>query len=81
MIREIKEETGLTISNFEFCGIKNWDEQDGARYMVLLYKNKCFFRNNPSIKRRWCLLDASWRIKTKRYSMIFTENAWDILWE
>lgn len=38
MIREIYEETGLTISNLTFCGIKDWIENDGSRYMVFLYK-------------------------------------------
>ena len=42
MIREIKEETGLTISNLEFCGIKDWVEEDGSRYMVFLYKTNVF---------------------------------------
>lgn len=41
-IREIKEETGLTISKLEFCGIKDWIELDGSRYMVFLYKTNCF---------------------------------------
>lgn len=38
IIREIKEETGLTISNLEFCGIKDWVEEDGSRYMFFLYR-------------------------------------------
>ena len=38
MIREIYEETGLTISDLKFCGIKDWIEDDGSRYMVFLYK-------------------------------------------
>lgn len=42
VIREIKEETGLTISNLEFCGIKDWMEFDGSRYMVFLYKTNQF---------------------------------------
>lgn len=42
VIREIKEETGLTISNLEFCGIKDWVEFDGSRYMVFLYKTNQF---------------------------------------
>lgn len=42
MIREFKEETGLTISNLEFCGIKDWIEFDGSRYMVFLYKTNKF---------------------------------------
>lgn len=42
MIQEIQEETGLTISNLKFCGIKDWIEFDGSRYMVFLYKTNVF---------------------------------------
>ena len=42
MIREIKEETGLTINNLQFCGIKDWIEFDGSRYMVFLYKTNTY---------------------------------------
>ena len=37
-LREIKEETGLTISNPRPCGYKDWIQEDGTRYIVLLYK-------------------------------------------
>lgn len=36
VIREVREETGLTISAPRLCGIKDWYGKDG-RYMVLLY--------------------------------------------
>ena len=42
MIREIKEETGLTISDLQFCGIKDWIEFDGSRYMVFVYKTNTY---------------------------------------
>ena len=41
-IREIKEETGLTISNLELCGISHWTKLCGCRYIVFLYKTNCF---------------------------------------
>ncbi len=41
-IREIKEETGLTVSNLKLCGIKQFQTLDDARYVVLLYKTNCF---------------------------------------
>lgn len=41
VIREVKEETGLTISNPILCGTKNWYEQD-YRYVVLMYKASQF---------------------------------------
>jgi len=39
-IREIKEETGLTISNLRLCGIKQWIED--CRHIVLFYQTNCF---------------------------------------
>ena len=45
VIREIKEETGLTISNVQLCGIKQYvpkPEENYDRYIVLLYKTSTF---------------------------------------
>ena len=38
VIREVFEETGLTVSNLRLCGIKDWLKDDGVRYIVLLYR-------------------------------------------
>lgn len=37
VIREVKEETGLTIFSPKLCGIKDWYE-NGERYLVYLYQ-------------------------------------------
>lgn len=42
VIREMKEETGLTIENPKVCGFKDWIQEDGTRYIVLLYKTDKF---------------------------------------
>ena len=42
VIREVLEETGLKISSPRLCGIKDWFQKDGTRYMVLLYKTDKF---------------------------------------
>lgn len=42
VIREVYEETGLTISCPRLCGIKDWTNDDGSRYIVLLYKTDKF---------------------------------------
>ena len=42
IIREVKEETGLTIHNPQPCGFKDWIQEDGSRYIVLLYKTNQF---------------------------------------
>jgi len=38
VIREVYEETGLKIYSPQLCGIKDWSNDDGSRYMVLFYK-------------------------------------------
>lgn len=42
VIREIREETGLEISDLHMCGIKDWMRDDGSRYIVFLYKTNTF---------------------------------------
>lgn len=41
-IREIKEETGLDISNLVLCGITQWTPMMNVRYITLMYKTNCF---------------------------------------
>ena len=40
--REVLEETGLKISEPRLCGIKDWIEEDGTRYVVHLYQTNQF---------------------------------------
>ena len=42
VIREIREETGLTIHHPRLCGIKDWTRESGERYIVLLYRTSEF---------------------------------------
>ncbi len=42
VIREVWEETGLTVSNLQLCGIQDSIQDDGTRYMVLFYKTNTF---------------------------------------
>ena len=42
VIREVFEEKGLRISSPALCGIKDWSNDDGSRYMVLFYKTNKF---------------------------------------
>ena len=61
-IREIKEETGLTISNLKFCGIKDWyDYQKEERYLVFLLKTSTFegklIKETEEGKVFWCKLE------------------------
>lgn len=42
VIREVWEETGLTVIHPKLCGIKDWLQDDGSRYIVFLYKSDTF---------------------------------------
>ena len=42
VIREVQEETGLLIEEPRLCGVKDWMEDDGSRYIVFLYKTDRF---------------------------------------
>ncbi len=43
VIREIKEETGLDISNIKPCGLVDWhNEEEPERWLVFLYKTSTF---------------------------------------
>lgn len=42
VIREVFEETGLTISNPKLCGIEEWQEDNGERHVVLFYKTNSY---------------------------------------
>lgn len=37
VIREMQEETGLTVKDPRIIGTKSWMQEDGGRYLVLLY--------------------------------------------
>lgn len=42
VIREVYEETGLTIEQPRLCGIKQFRTEENSRYIVLLYKTENF---------------------------------------
>ena len=42
VIREVWEETGLTIEKPILCGTKQFQTKKGERYVVLFYKTDCF---------------------------------------
>ena len=42
VVREVLEETGLTVENPVLCGIKQFQTDENARYVVLFYKANRF---------------------------------------
>lgn len=87
VIREIREETGLTVFRLKFCGIKDWMEEDGSRYIVFLYRADSFYgelRSSEEGRVFWVerkaldTLPLIWNLKetmavfeTDRYSEVF----------
>ncbi len=60
VIREVYEETGLTISCPQLCGIKDWYNDDGSRYVVLLYKTDKFsgtLKSSDEGEVHWITID------------------------
>ena len=61
MIREVFEETGLSIKHPQLCGIYNWICNEGTRYFVFLYKATEFFGKLQSSEEgqvRWIKKDT-----------------------
>lgn len=38
VIREVREETGITVLNPKLCGVKQFQTREGERYVVFLFK-------------------------------------------
>jgi 8-oxo-dGTP diphosphatase len=43
VVREVREETGLTVESPRLCGIKQFHTDEGERYVVFIYKTNKFF--------------------------------------
>ena len=66
VIREVFEETGLQIFSPALCGIKDWSNDDGSRYMVLFYKTNKFegqLSSSDEGKVYWLELDEMKKAK------------------
>lgn len=42
VIREVREETGITVLNPKLCGVKQFQTREGQRYVVFLFKANRF---------------------------------------
>ena len=74
--REVWEETGLTIGHIYPCGVKDWVEEDGSRYLVFLYKTNDYSGTLKSSKEGnvfWiplkdlCSLELLWHLEKMLY--------------
>ncbi len=71
-IREIREETGLTISNLWMCGVVEWETigertvsssteiKDNSKYIVFLFRTRSYtgeLRSSDEGQKEWMTLD------------------------
>ena len=73
--REVKEETGLEIENPVLCGIKQWPNESGARYIVLFFKANNFrgeLRSSEEGRVFWIERDelTQYRLATDSLDMV-----------
>lgn len=60
VIREVYEETGLVIENLRICGTKDWEREDGSRYLVVFYKTNQFkgtLKSSEEGEVKWMTLE------------------------
>lgn len=60
VIREVREESGLTIQHPKICGVKQFFLEDGCRYVVLLFQAREFtgdLRSSSEGEVRWMSLE------------------------
>ena len=71
VIREMKEETGLTIESPRLCGLKDWINDDGSRYLVFLFTADKFTGTltSSSEGRVSALTDVSYDLKDELLSL------------
>ena len=65
-VREMKEETGLTVSNVQLCGVKQFPDGD-SRYIVFLFRTDSFegeLCSSEEGKVEWVKLDQLDRYNT-----------------
>ena len=74
VVREVFEETGLTIVSPHLCGVKEWENEDGSRYIVLFYKTDRFsgqVRSSGEGEVFWTTFDT---LPTLKLSLDFEQH-------
>lgn len=83
VIREMREETGLTIERPRLLGVKDWLNEDGSRYVVFLFRAESFtgtLRSSEEGEVFWVeqdeLLGLDWMWHMDKLMRIFAEEAY-----
>ena len=75
VIREVWEETGLTIENPVLCGTKQFQTEDNERYVVLFYKTNRFSGELRSSEEG----EVFWISKGDLQNHTLSVDFWDML--
>ena len=75
VVREVREETGLTIENPRLCGIKQFPLNEGGRYVVLFYRADTFTGTIASSEE----VEVFWVERKKLLSYPLAEDMADML--
>jgi len=72
-VREVKEETGLTVSNLEYCGIVHWVHREtDDRYFCFMYKTTEFsgelIESTDEGEQFWLSLEELYRTPNEKFS-------------
>lgn len=75
VIREVWEESGLTIENPKLCGTKQFQTKNGERYVVFFYKTNCFSGDLKSSDEG----DVFWIPRSDLHNYILCEDFPDMI--
>ena len=72
-VREVKEETGLDVSNLIYCGVVHWvHRRNDDRYLVFMYKTSSFvgelITETPEGDQFWATMDDLRQTPLERFS-------------
>ena len=74
-IREVREETGLTMENPRLCGVKQFQNRNDARYVVFFYKADRYHGNLTSSDEG----EVFWASKNHLHEYSLVEDFMDML--
>ena len=74
-VREVFEETGLTIKNPKLCGVKQFQTRDNVRYVVFFYRANSFSGTLHSSDEG----EVFWVPRTKLNEYVLVEDFMDML--
>jgi len=75
-VREVMEETGLTVSDLKYCGVVHWaNRDDDSRYICFMYRTSRFVgelvAKTDEGEQFWVGMDEFFNIPVEKFSSIY----------